>query len=101
MLRSPVRSFISAALTPSNDGCPSVNTAPWVGGISPAIAFSSVLLPEPLRPIRPTDSPWYDVNETPRIACTSRSTGEACLRSIRCRAAAAVPLPPEPAPNTR
>ncbi len=36
---------------------PRVSTWPASGFITPLISLSSVLLPEPLRPIRPTDSP--------------------------------------------
>src|SRR5207244_4177108 len=40
------------------------------GRISPAIERSTVLLPEPLSPTRPTDSPAWTVNET---SCTART----------------------------
>ena len=55
--RSPVRSSSSAAFTPSSAPCPSVYTAPFSAGSSPAIARSRVDLPEPFRPITPTASP--------------------------------------------
>ena len=43
---------------------PRVSTWPSSGFITPLISLSSVLLPEPLRPISPTDSPCSTVNET-------------------------------------
>ena len=55
--RSPVRSSSSAAFTPSRAPWPSVYTAPCSAGSSPAMARSSVDLPEPLRPMTPTASP--------------------------------------------
>src|SRR5487761_1575927 len=100
MFFSPVRSSSSAALTPSRAPWPSVYTPPRSAGIRPAIARSSVDLPEPFRPIRPTASPRLATKETPLIACTSRIEGRRCLRSIRIIAVAAVPLSP-PAPYTR
>ncbi|CFT88139.1 Uncharacterised protein [Bordetella pertussis] len=45
-------------------GVPSTSTAPEVGGISPAISDSSVLLPQPLWPIRLTNSPGASENDT-------------------------------------
>ena len=43
---------------------PRVSTVPPSGRITPLISLSSVLLPEPLRPIRPIDSPCSTVKET-------------------------------------
>ncbi len=74
-LRSPVRSLISAAFTPSSDGWPWVCTLPRVGGSSPATALSRVDLPEPLEPIRPIASPLYAAKLTPFTACTLRAPG--------------------------
>jgi len=37
-----------------------------------ASSFSSVLLPEPLRPTMPKNSPWRISKETPRSAFRSR-----------------------------
>ena len=82
MLRSPERSLISAALTPSRAALPSVQIAPEAVGSAPATARSSVLLPEPLWPITPIDSPWWATKEMPRTARTT-STAPTCPRS-RC-----------------
>ena len=43
-------------------------TLPVVGYITPAISFSIVLLPLPLRPISATDSPGSILNEMSRSA---------------------------------
>ena len=43
---------------------PRVSTLPRSGRMMPLIIFSSVLLPEPLSPISPMDSPCWTVNET-------------------------------------
>ena len=43
---------------------PRVSTLPASGRITPLISLSRVLLPEPLSPISPTDSPCSMVNET-------------------------------------
>ncbi len=43
---------------------PRVRMVPESGRITPLISLSSVLLPEPLRPIRPIDSPCSTVKET-------------------------------------
>ncbi|KAG1583109.1 hypothetical protein G6F46_015149 [Rhizopus delemar] len=50
---------------------PSISTAPEVGGISPAIGDSKVLLPQPLCPIRLTNSPGASVNDTVDSASVS------------------------------
>ncbi len=47
---------------------PRVSTLPSSGRITPEISFSSVLLPEPLRPISPIDSPCSTVNDTSSTA---------------------------------
>jgi hypothetical protein len=47
---------------------PRVRTEPLSGRMTPLISLSSVLLPEPLRPIRPIDSPCSTVNDTPSRA---------------------------------
>src|SRR4249919_1418400 len=77
MLRSPERFLLSAPPTPSSEAVPSVKTDPSEGGIRPAIAFIRVLLPDPLWPIRPMDSPWLATNDTPRTAWTM-STAPIC-----------------------
>ena len=70
---APVRPVSSTALTPRSDGRPEAQTRPFVGGMSPAMARSSVLLPDPLRPMMPTASPWLTTNETSLTACTLRT----------------------------
>jgi hypothetical protein len=62
--------------------------------------LSSVDLPDPFRPITPMASPWSATNETPLIACTSRTEGRRWRFITRISAVAAVPLSP-PAPYTR
>src|SRR6478609_3741044 len=52
---------------------PSIITAPDVGGINPAISDSKVLLPQPLWPIRLTNSPGANVNDTFDSASVSPS----------------------------
>ena len=47
---------------------PRVSTVPESGRMMPLMSLSSVLLPEPLSPIRPMDSPCWTVNETPSSA---------------------------------
>ena len=47
---------------------PRVRTVPTSGRITPLIIFSSVDLPEPLRPIRPIDSPALTLKETSSTA---------------------------------
>ena len=49
--RSPVRSSSSAAFTPSSAASPEVYTAPCSAGSSPAMARSSVDLPDPFLPM--------------------------------------------------
>src|SRR6516162_2867445 len=73
---------------------------PCSAGSSPAIARSKVDLPDPLRPITPTASPLYAMNDMPRIACTSRIDGRRWRLTIRSSAVAAVPLS-MPDPYTR
>src|SRR5690625_6859401 len=46
MLRSPVRSFMSTAFTPSNAGLLATWMVPEAGGISPAMARSKVDFPD-------------------------------------------------------
>ena len=46
----------------------------------PLTIFSSVLLPEPLRPISPIDSPWSTVNETSLTA--RKESDSSCCRII-------------------
>src|SRR6516162_11427344 len=73
---------------------------PCSAGSSPAIARSRVDLPDPLRPITPTASPLYAMNDMPLIACTSRIDGRRCRFTMRSSAVAAVPLS-APDPYTR
>ncbi len=48
--------------------------------MTPLTIFSRVLLPEPLRPISPIDSPWSTVNDT---SLTARKESESsCWRII-------------------
>jgi hypothetical protein len=47
---------------------PATPTVPASGRITPETIFSSVLLPDPLWPIRPIDSPLCTSNETSRTA---------------------------------
>ncbi|RPK56660.1 hypothetical protein EES42_40135 [Streptomyces sp. ADI95-17] len=92
-LRSPVRSLISAAFTPSSEGWPWVCTRPFVAGSRPAMALSRVDLPEPLEPIRPMASPLYAAKLTPFTACTSRTPGVCRRETIRLSAEVALPFP--------
>ena len=50
---------------------PAAETCPEVGRNSPETSFSSVVLPEPLRPTRPSDSPGSTMTDTSRRAQTS------------------------------
>ncbi len=70
MFRSPDRLGSRAASTPSSVGGATDQTWPRVIGTSPATARSSVLLPEPLRPMMPTASPRRTTADTERTACT-------------------------------
>src|SRR6478735_8004353 len=54
---------------------PRVRMVPESGRITPLISFSSVLLPEPLRPIRPIDSPCSTVKETSLTATNCSWSG--------------------------
>ena len=96
-LRSPVRSSSSAAFTPSSAAWPEVYTAPCSAGSSPAMARSSVDLPDPFLPMTPTTSPWFTTNEIPRMAWTSLMETRRCRFTRRISEVAAVPLLP-PAP---
>ena len=49
---------------------PSKVTRPALGGSTPEIAFSVVVLPAPLAPIRLTSSPLFTSSERPRTAAT-------------------------------
>src|SRR5699024_667219 len=82
-LRSPVRSFISTAVTPSSAGLPATWTVPATGGMRPAMARSRVDFPEPLMPMMPMASPWRAAKLIPRTALTSRTGG--CLAPRRSR----------------
>src|SRR5690625_679836 len=75
MLRSPVRSFMSTAFTPSSAGLLATWTVPEAGGIKPAIARSNVDFPDPFAPMMPMDSPCRAAKEMPRTALTSRTAG--------------------------
>ena len=75
--RSARRPTATASATRRRPGTPSAGAGPstsstWpeVGFSRPAIARSSVDLPEPLSPTRATDSPWPTRSETPRSACS-------------------------------
>ena len=57
MFRSPERSLMIAALTPSSVGLVSEYTAPSEAGTSPAMALSNVDLPDPFEPTTPIASP--------------------------------------------
>ena len=50
---------------------PQVSTAPFVGFKMPETIFKSVLLPEPLSPMTPRESPFSSVNEISRSAQNS------------------------------
>ena len=63
---NPVPSSRSAATLPLRF------TLPVVGVVVPAMIWSSVLLPEPFRPMIPTVSPFPTANETPFNAQNSR-----------------------------
>ena len=52
---------------------PSTSTTPSDGTRIPASTWSSVLLPAPLGPMTPTDSPWSTVNDASRSAQKSGS----------------------------
>src|SRR5262245_39555993 len=68
----PVKSRWKPAPSSSSDPIrPSLRTRPAVGLMMPAIRRRSVVLPEPLRPMRPTASPRPTCAETSRSAHTS------------------------------
>ena len=50
---------------------PATASRPLVGRKTPASSRSSVVFPEPFRPIKPTDSPGSIAKETSRSAQTS------------------------------
>ena len=54
---------------------PRVRMVPSSGRITPLISLSSVLLPEPLRPIRPIDSPCSTVKDTSLTARNCSCSG--------------------------
>ncbi len=62
---------------------------PLSGRITPLIIFSNVLLPEPLSPIRPMDSPSFTVNETSstagKVSLMSRPLSIATLTCLNVR----------------
>ena len=58
---------------------PSARTRPAVGLMIPAISRSSVVLPEPFRPMSPTASPRATSTETSRSAQTSVALRPAAL----------------------
>ena len=53
--------------------CPSTSTTPSDGSRIPASTWSSVLLPAPLGPMTPSDSPWTTENVASRSAQKSGS----------------------------
>src|SRR6185436_11190569 len=68
----PVKSMWNPAPSSSNEPMrPSVRMRPAVGLMIPAISLKSVVLPDPLRPMRPTASPRPTSAETSRSAQTS------------------------------
>ncbi len=66
----PDSSGSRAALTPRKDGVSVASTVPCVGVSNPAMTRSRVLLPEPLCPTTPTDSPERATNDTSSTART-------------------------------
>src|SRR5688572_33318788 len=62
-------------------GSPSSSTVPPLGASSPAIAFSSVVLPQPEGPTMHTSSPCFAVNEMSRSV--SKSPYDFCRPSTR------------------
>ena len=60
---------------------PRTSTVPVVGLVMPATSLSSVLLPEPLRPIRPTVLPGTTASDTPSTA-RSTSPGSSSLARL-------------------
>ena len=62
---------------------PRVRMVPWSGRITPLIILSRVLLPEPLRPISPMDSPCSTVNETSLTARNFSVRGSLLRRGDR------------------
>ena len=70
----PVNSGWNPAPSSSSEATrPPASTRPEVGPMIPETMRRSVVLPEPLRPTRPTASPGSTVSETSRSACTSRA----------------------------
>ena len=63
----PAPSSISAEMRPRT------TTSPTLGLVMPATSLSSVLLPDPLRPITPSVRPAGTVNETFRTAGNTSS----------------------------
>ena len=59
---------------------PRVRTVPESGFITPLIILSRVLLPEPLSPIRPMDSPCSTVKDTSLTA--RKSSLRSCPRTM-------------------
>jgi hypothetical protein len=68
---------------------PRVRTVPWSGRITPLIIFSRVLLPEPLSPISPIDSPALTVNDTSstalKVSLTLRPFTSATVTCLKVR----------------
>ena len=64
---------------------PSTSTTPSDGVRIPASTWSSVLLPAPLGPMTPTDSPFRTSNDTLRSAQNSVSPSRRTRRMIESR----------------
>ena len=90
MFSRPVKSGWNPAPSSSNEPTrPSTASCPAEGRNTPAIIRSSVVFPEPFRPMNPTEAPGSIRNETSWTALTM--TGFRCRRrmiasfSVTCR----------------
>ena len=81
-MNAPARRMLSMPLSSSSNPTPSVSRleilpstsiTPSDGSRIPASTWRSVLLPAPLGPMTPSDSPWTIENETSRSAQKSGS----------------------------
>src|ERR1700742_3339020 len=72
---------------------PSNVTTPELAGVTPQTVLTSVVLPAPLGPIRPSTSPLLTANVTSRSACSPLNLRDTALR---CRISDMLCLSPRP-----